>query len=169
MAQMLPIEQRLKDLHRLNGAGIAGFAVHFFARHVGGDNVDRKAACPAGRLAQNAIQRCNLARQLRWPCFPDADGHEEPDRPGEGRNSPCKHLRVDAKLIARRQQDIVKPALFGAHDDVTAMLPTGGKACIGHAQKFIIIVAKSGKPSDFEWLCHGSFSPRLATRTSYQV
>ena len=92
--------------------------------------------------------------------------------------APGETLRVDTGCVVAYQNSVafdiqyvgkVKTALFGAHDDIPAMLPTGGKACIRHAQKLIIIVAKSGTPSDFERLCHGSFSPRLATRTSYQV
>ena len=159
--QMLAIQQRLQDMHRLHRAAIAGFAVHLVAGQVGRDDVDVQPP------ARNLVQRRDLPRQLRGPAFTDAHRHQQLDPRRQHRNRTRKGRGVETKRIARRQQDIVKSALFGVQNDIAAMLPTRRQHRVGLPQKFIVIIAQGGKPADFDRF-HGSGTPLAATSTLYQ-
>ena len=160
VVERVAVEQRLQNLHHLDRAVIAWLGGQHFARHVGRDDVDGEAA------TQDLIERGDLAGQLRRPGFAHADRHQQADAMGERGDGTGKHLGVDAKLIARWQQDIVEPALFGGHHDIAAMFPAGAQARIGHAEELIVIVAQGGEPADFR-ATHGKFSPSDATRMAY--
>ena len=164
MVQRLAVQQRLQYAHGFDRARIARARRQLLAGHVGGDDVHRQPT------SEDAVDRGDLARQLRRPHLADPHGHQEAhalqhrrDRRGEGGG-------VDAQLVARGQQDIVEAASFGLQDDVSAVLPARLQRRVGHAEELIVVVAECGEPGDFagrQGLGHGSGSPWAATRTSY--
>ncbi|HQQ71360.1 MAG TPA: FAD-dependent monooxygenase, partial [Alicycliphilus sp.] len=151
--EVFAVQQGAHDLHDLSRTGIARGRRHGFAGHVGRDDVDVEppaGACSIG--AKNPVKRGNAAGQLRRPVFAHSGGPQQLDPLYLGGNGGGKSGGIQTQLIARRQQDIIEPAFFGAHHDIAAMLPARLEIGIGNPQKLVVIVAQCRKPGHFTLL-----------------
>ena len=152
------VEQRPQDAHNFDASLVARFGVHCLSGQVAGDDVDRKAS------AKHPIERRQLPRKLRRPHLAAADGDQQADAARERRDAAGERDRIDAQLIARRQQDVVEAAALCRDDDVAAMLVARAQAFVGNAEKFVIVAAQRGKPRDFHAWIGGSNDRRWQCR-----
>lgn len=62
------------------------------------------------------------ARKLRRPRLTDPHRHKQANAPRERGGRGGKRGGIKAERVARRQQDIIKPARLGGEHDIAAML-----------------------------------------------